>query len=643
MGRADVPAPANGSFAQGGDTLELSQLTAYAEEKFHIREQHKWADFPGFSVLADPSTGKWLALLMRQWDSDTGTEIQRCDIKCGRENLLPSSELYLSLPFRMKGNKWVGVQLDERTKPEVVFRLFDRAVYASEKRGYTMVLETPPTTPMVVYQDTALPASGTPIPATDVKIPNRIRNMMRLYQYQGGSFAWKCKNFYRQGKFMEDYEDDAPWTGTYRHYFPTYHDLNLPQLRGYFTWRTRVRKGEFTPIATSLAYIYLYELLNGIGTSSPEDSLQKMEEFETGFLDSGIGDPEMGKNLRRWMLEYAVLHNIPPAQARRYANPILLERDAALTVLKYPTHATDQQVFDALCAFAGTKLEQSSVVKKEEEKGKHLFAAVWREAWATYSQDGKDLFTACFGEEKSYRWHPLANAVYWEEHPHPDADYILDVCRTYHCRDGRWREKRYDTLYFRKEILSALLHETDRLLRKQLKTGHYLHEKPEEAWATPYVERALAAQRQAELEAARPKITIDLSHLDQIRQDASITRDSLLTQEEMDDKGNLKEEEPQTEQPAQPIPPKEEPEPASGALAALDPTYRQILLALLRKEPIQPYLKAHHLMPSIVADGINEVLFDQIGDNVLEWDGDTITVVEDYQEDLLQLIGGNNP
>ena len=53
-------------FQQKGALLELAELTAYAEEKFHIQEQHKWADFPGFSVLSDPDTGKWLALLMRQ-------------------------------------------------------------------------------------------------------------------------------------------------------------------------------------------------------------------------------------------------------------------------------------------------------------------------------------------------------------------------------------------------------------------------------------------------------------------------------------------------------------------------------------------------------------------------------------------------
>ena len=48
-----------------GIALELSELTSYAEEKYHIQEQRKWAEFPGFSVLADPHTGKWAALLMR--------------------------------------------------------------------------------------------------------------------------------------------------------------------------------------------------------------------------------------------------------------------------------------------------------------------------------------------------------------------------------------------------------------------------------------------------------------------------------------------------------------------------------------------------------------------------------------------------
>ena len=67
--------------------MELSDLIAYAWKKYHIREQHKWENFPGFTVLCHPDTGKWAALLMRQWDTDSGTEIQRCDLKCEREML----------------------------------------------------------------------------------------------------------------------------------------------------------------------------------------------------------------------------------------------------------------------------------------------------------------------------------------------------------------------------------------------------------------------------------------------------------------------------------------------------------------------------------------------------------------------------
>lgn len=61
--------------------MELSELIAYAEEKYNIREQQRHTEFPGLSVLINPRTGKLLAMLMRQWDYDTGFEIQLCDFQ----------------------------------------------------------------------------------------------------------------------------------------------------------------------------------------------------------------------------------------------------------------------------------------------------------------------------------------------------------------------------------------------------------------------------------------------------------------------------------------------------------------------------------------------------------------------------------
>ena len=621
--------------------LKLTELAAYAEEKFHIQEQFKWADFPGFSVLPDPYTGKWAALLMRLRDPVTGQEIQRCDIKCGVQSISEMHADYLSLPFRMKGPKWVGVVFDERTEPDIVFCLFDRAVYSGEQRGYTLVLEEKKAPEIHGYQNSALPARAAGISSRNEEIPPRILEMMRMYKYGDGSFRQKCYNFYRQGKFMELYEDSAPEPAGLRHYFPTYHDLDTDQLRGYFAWRTAVRKGEFRHISASYAYIYLYELLNGIGADAPEDSLRKMLSFERGYLDSGIGDEDMRSNLHRWIFDFAVIHGIRAEVIRSYADPELLRKDEALCTLKDPESHSDEEVFAAVVYFAGEKLGQSPAVTGNEARGKRLFAAVWRYAAGNFRADDRDLFTLCFGKGKTYPWHPLANAVYFEKKRYTDADYELDPCRRYLYRKFVWYEERYENLFFDKKRFQGLFHEADRQLRKFLKAGHPLREKADEAWAVPLIAAVIEAEKEAEREAARPKIRIDLSGLERIRQDAIQTRDSLLTEEELMTEA---EEEafavpsapaPEVTETARPADPITEP-------FLSDPLQVRLLRMLLNGENPDAFLREHHLLPSVITDAVNEAFFDEIGDTILECDGSQITIVEDYRDDIVQLLGEND-
>ena len=720
--------------------MELSDLAAYAEEKYHIEEQHKWADFPGFSVLNDPRTGKWAALLMRQWDSETGTEIQRCDIKCGRQVLNDLKAPYLAPPFRMKGIRWVGVKFDETTDSEVVFELFDTAIEEGERRAFETGEKERGASLIVLeelkglkgfrgsgktYGETALPpadarpragkhvrdtgahtssigAGGFRIPGAKApgadpdpigtgrrswydRIPSKIREMMELYRHGDGSFENKCRNFYVQGKFMEDYEDSVPWNGECRRYFTTYHDLNADQLRGYFSWRAHVRRGEFRRIPASLAYLYLYELLSGIGTDSAEDCLAKMKAFEAGYLDAGFGDPSMRVNLHRWMAEYAVVHGASAEYLPAYVGTDLLKRDEALMKLRSPQDYTDEELFVALSLVTGGKIESSPVITKERGRGIHLLAGVWRHLTENYDLDGWDIFTACFGKLKEYPWHPFANAVYYSEKREEDREYVLNGCRKYVCRDGIWTEERYDDLFFDKYRVHAVVHEADRLLRRYLKTGHYLRARKEEGWITPYVEAVigedkaavLEAEREAEraaAEAAKPKVTIDLSGLDRIRRDAAITRESLLTEDEKtefrpepqisENAGPVREELSATEKdtsarselpvPDEDVPARTEPPaPAPAELqavaeaasetvaevAGLDSIHTRILAEIMRSGAVTELIREHHLMPSVVADAINEALFDEIGDNVLTCDGSEIELIEDYRMDLKDLLG----
>lgn len=648
--------------------MRLAELTAYAEKTYHVEEQRKWTDFPGFSVLCHPQTGKWVALLMRQWDTETGTEREHCDLKCGSDCLRQLRKPYLLPPLRMRGSQWIGIRFDDRTEPETVFRLFDQAIASGQPQGFLITLDSLHSSEEGGYRDSPIrfeaegarkkkqsnPArieiklpdpdglrrmarqvlgglvkSGMDLLSEEFredqeKVPERLRQLRRMFAFGGQSTYDRAKQFYRQAVFMADYEDDARWHGDFIRYFPSYQDMNLQQLRGYFGWRSRVRKGIYQPIPLSAAYLYLYELLNGIGTASPEDSLEKLRAFEAGFLDAGFGDAGMRANLQRWMLEFAVLRDLPPELARQVAPPAFLEQDAALSALRKPETHSDEEIFAALCRWGGKKLEGSPVVTKNPERGIRLFSQAWQAASA-YRQGGIELFRLCFGASQSRRWYPLSNAVFYDPARPRDRSYALTDCSSYHCRGGVWQKESYEKLFFDKSRLQGFLHETDARLRRYLKTGRYLREKPEDEWAIPYIDGVIAADRQAQSEAARAKLTIDLSGLAQIRADAAVTRENLLTEEEREPEGPL---------PEAAVPP------AAETGTGLLPEYRQILLALLQGGDGSGLMRDNHLMPSMVADAVNEAFYDEIGDTVLLCEGDALALVEDYIEDVRHLLEG---
>ncbi len=611
--------------------MRLSELAVYARNKYHIQEQHKWTSFPGFSVLQDPQTGKWVALLMRGWDERSGEEIERCDLKCGIQSLSACPLPYLSRAFRMKGPKWIGVTFSSATDKDVIFQLFDLAVTSGEQLGYTMVL--PPVPGPREVHETPLPFAGTgTFQPTDI-LPERIREMKHLYNYEDTSARGRADNFVRQGLYMQDFEDEKPWPGTLDCPFPTYCSMTTRELRGYFTWRAHLRKGEFGPISPSGAYIYVYELLNGIGAISPEDALEKMRTFEKGYLDQGMGKPQLRMALHRWMLDLAVVSSLPVLSAQKYANPDDIRRDNCLAILKAPGEHTDEEVFRALCFMGSKDLERSPAVSTTEGKGIRLFSRIWRDMLSSFRLEEKDLFALSFGAPRTEPWSPFAGAVYlWKDQC--KISYDLDPCRRYTFENWKGTVTAYNPLFFNKKWIQSLLRQADLMIRRHLKTGHYLKEKEEGAWAAGCIRKAIAGFEHDK----RCPISIDLSGLEKIRRDAGLTRDALLTEEEMD----LPEKQ---DSPLLPQPPLPQPSPPPGSASSLplDSLQLQVLRALLNGQDPDGTIRLHHLMPSMVADAINEILMDAIGDTVIDCDGKTLSLAEDYRDEIVSLLGGTNP
>jgi hypothetical protein len=260
-------------------------------------------------------------------------------------------------------------------------------------------------------------------------------------------------------------------------------------------------------------------------------------------------------------------------------------------------------------------------------------------------------------------------------------DYELDECRRFSRRNGSWTVEAYEKISFDKRRLQGLLHETDARLRRYLKTGRYLRENEEDAWAIPYIDAVIEADRKAVLEAARPKITIDLSGLEKIRRDALITQDSLLIEDgdtSLEDYGATSDSIPGAEEYREygdSVPPEdkrgenggdilpadEQTRTADSALHVderqrtenstsptgesmmsgipLNPVQIGILRALLEGSDPAGIIREHHLMPSIVADEINEAFYDEIGDTVVFCEGDELGLVEDYIDDIAHCLG----
>lgn len=682
----------------------LSELVAYATKKYNLIEDKKIEELFGFSVLTDSKSKLWIAVMIRKYDAKSKKELEFCDIKCGSDNIYDNMASYIYKPFGMKGEDWLGVKFDDTTDRAVIFELFDKAVIYNNQKGSIISLNgqkdmsdskyaksdiryEPDTyelqeeyieTPIIfnrnmeksknyskyqkntsnikintnksvsqirdkriiINQNIASKYNDTVINFKDYAIdserfiPDKIKQMMKLYRYGDHSFNQKVKNFYKQGKFMEDYEDDFSWNGEFHQYFPTYNDMNIRQLRGYFSWRSQVRKGNYEKIPTSFAYLYLYELINRIGVSSYEESLSKMRDFEIKFIESGIGDKRMQKDLRQWMLGIIVLQGIDPKIAKKYLSSEIIEKDESTLALLSPQNHSDEEIFNALCAHYGDRLSTSAVIKKHGSYGVHLFAQVWRLTFEEYSEIGENLFEKCFGHRSTYRWYPFSNAIYMEYINPKWTSYELNECRKYIFKNVSWHENSYHKMNFNRVIFCGLIHEADRKLRLYLKTGHPLTAKSDESWASAHVDKVIEIDRKEKLEKAKPKVSISFDNLDQIRKDALTTMDSLLSEEERDIIEEVNEVDIAIDY-------KLETEVFENKYnIALEETELQIISLLLNDKSVDDIIAKNLSLPEVLADKINEVFFEEIGDNVVECDLGKITLIEDYRKDVERIIKG---
>lgn len=534
-------------------------------------------------------------------------------------------------------------------------------------------------------------------------LPDQYRKMREISRWQddpkGGAGRWlsEAELFYRQGLLMADFEDDCPYNGTFKSYFPTYNAMSDRQLRGYFTWRAQVRRGTVEETSTSFAFLYLYELICGIGVDDPLDGFNKIKAFWDVYR---AFEPGIDRFARVWLQDYAVFHGLDPKLLRdsktvMFDNALIELRRAARDLVPAPApsdqtpkrrktseptlplppdEVREERLMAAINALSTYNLSNSRLDRSHHRDLRHVACAVYVRMARYYDTHRKTgIVASLFGEETAMPYTMFASAVFFAPERHEDCEYRLDPIHIYRCQNGFWECMRIHGSRQKSSKLGEMMRACDQRLRLALDPAHPLKEEKVPKYLAKIIDDEIMTWLSWDAAHQPVKIDIDLSQLGHIRSAAAQTREALLIDEEREDGAPVEAEAADSGQPeAEPVAdaiveavaapirqdetdeptisteqfgvvaPLLAPTPAFAAVAPADatneltPAADAYLRALLEHNAVQAESAVVQSGQSedMLVDSINEALFDLVGDTVIEFSAAGPQIIEDYEADV---------
>ena len=460
-------------------------------------------------------------------------------------------------------------------------------------------------------------------------LPEVYRQMAALATDREAIFRSEAWIFCRQGQFMAEHtEEEGDLQTPFSCFFPTYRLMNPAQLRAYFTWRTKLRQGICEPVSTSYAFVYIYELLNQIGVADPADGFEKLRRFRENYAPI---DPKIERYLTTWMRDYRIYYGLLPDESAA-------EDDGALTALMHAADTPDDTLFSAICRFSSYDFFRSRAYKAHPKECAALLCRVYRDFAAFCDTHRKrSLFERLFGAKVTMSYPMFRSAVFWERGSQPDRTVKCGEREEYTCKNGLWSRTGYVDKPDKNRELGRMVKAVDCHLRE-------VYSLPPLTLPDGVSKQfcALIARDAAEVIVIKPPVpemVFDLSKLSRIRRAADETRDSLLVDDTQEpaEAETAKPEEPPTGAPAEKLP-AEPPPAAAQSEAGLTEQEQHFLRALLSGMSAAAAGREAGGFPALLADAVNEKLYDEFADTVLGVEDGEPVILPDYREELERMV-----
>jgi hypothetical protein len=486
------------------------------------------------------------------------------------------------------------------------------------------------------FFDGRLQARGEPItPVVDEKRA-KYYSMRQIARENMSFYTDIGKIFYEQGQFMEDFEDDYEKVASFPVHFPYYQRMGLEQLRTYFTWRTKVRKGDISLIPSSYAFLYMYELLNQIGVKCPEDGLSKLMTFWQKFREI---DAIVDKYVLQWLKDYHIYYRLPQSFLEfARANNLIVEYP---TVFGYSSN--EENSFDIFVKISKYKIKESIFYTEENrEVISSCFYFIldrFRDAFRDANQCFEDLIF--YSQSEGLSWSPFRRALFYPVLHPTNRQIVISEKEVYTSDDEGWHYRGVMLTEQGRRLLGYIMREMECSLRKLTKFKYKLTANPKvcsEKSIIALKEKGIVFPNAIRewvnefyLLLTRTEVKVDAGNLRKIREQALQTQERLIVPEEQQS-ASLSEsvEKSQFEKKEKAI----VFDPWRTFKESLTEFEMEALELLLEEQPISSFAIEKGMMLEVLIDGINEKAMDSIGDTLLEID-DTVSIYEEYKGMLL--------
>ena len=485
---------------------------------------------------------------------------------------------------------------------------------------------------------------STPLPLTPAI--ETVKDEKRALFYEMRNIARKTttygdhgKIFYEQAQFMEDFEYDYAEVAPFSSYFPYYQQMGYEQLRTYFTWRSRVRKGTIEATAASYAFLYIYELLSQIGVDDPVDGLNKLVFFWRSFR---VFDPVIDPYVLEWLKDYHIYYTLPHTFKEFVTQNQLISH--------YPTvfgYDSDQETsLDLFATFSKYEIKKSIFYTEEYQPMIHdCFYFILHRLRRIFKSKGQCFEDLIFYPlSRKITWLPFHRALFHPKTTPSEQQVALSDKEVYYYELGKWRHQTVMLSDHGRQLVGYLMKAMEVSLRQVVTFKYKLTASPKSCDPSAlsklnaldivfpdFIENSV---QEFYRQLTHKEVKVDMRNLGRIRKEAYETQEKLIIpEEEMVKVVKIK------------VPNLEIPEvndvsastPWDELKTALTTVELEALALILQGQSFESFAREKMIMPEILVDGINEKAMDFIGDALLELD-DTVELYNEYTENVTKMV-----